>query len=115
MIDFASIKKTPCGRDCHYFGMRQGLTGIALHSFGVWDATSGTFEWCYDEQGRRLTYTNGNWFLHPTAEPIAPPPKRKVWAYCLRDRDGCIEELWLSDQGPDHHDEYDYCQEVEVP
>ena len=110
MIDFASIKKTPCARDCHYFGMRIGLDGSSLYCFGVW-SSCGVFEWCYNDEGQRLKLRDGKWVTDQGAEPIAPPPKRKVWAYFLNNE----LKIWLSDKGPDQFESVDYCQEVEVP
>ena len=115
MIDFASIEKTQCGRRCVYGGSVVSLRGKTTHRYAVWAPGTGWGQWVFDDQGRRLMEVNGVWVLDPNSEPIAPPPKRKVWAYCLRDIDGYIENLWLSDLGPDHHDEYDYYKEVEVP
>ena len=114
MIDFASIKKTPCGRDCHYFGKRLGVDSVALHCYGVW-SEHGVFEWCYNDAGQRLVFVAGKWVLAERAEPIAPPPKRKVWAYYRHDADSECRSIWLSDLGPEHHDNFDHCQEVEVP
>lgn len=112
MIDFASIKKTPCGRDCHYFGKRLGVDSVALHCYGVW-TEYGVFEWCYNDAGQRLLWTKRGWIIDPDIQPIAPPPKRKVWAYYLNDDDEL--KIWLSDLGPEHHDNFDHCQGVEVP
>ena len=108
MIDFANIKTTPCGKSCHYFGMRIGLDGSSLYCFGIW-TEHGVFEWCYNEEGQRMFLRHGKWVVDERAEPIAPPPKRKVFAYYL------AQEIWLSELGPEHHDEFDYCEEVEVP
>lgn len=109
MIDFASIEKTQCGRRCVYGGSVVSLRGKTTHRYAVWAPGTGWGQWVFDDQGRRLMEVNGDWVLHPNAEPIAPPPKRKVWAYYL------ANEIWLSDQGPDHHDEFEFHQEVEVP
>ena len=114
MIDFASIKKTPCGRDCHYFGKRIGVDGSTLHCYGIW-TEHGVFEWCYDDAGRRLVLVAGKWIVTSAAEPIAPPPKRKVWAYVADDNNIGYGTIWLSDLSPEHHDNFDHCQEVEVP
>ena len=114
MIDFASVKKTPCGRDCHYFGMRIGVDGVVLHCYGVWGEL-GVFEWCYDDKGQRLVFVSGRWVAAIAAEPIAPPPKRKVWAYVADDNNIGYGTIWLSDLSPEHHDNFDHCQEVEVP
>ena len=108
MIDFANIKTTPCGKPCHYFGMRIGLDGSSLHCFGVWNKY-GVFEWCYNDAGKRVFLRDGKWAIDQRAQPIAPPPKRKVWAYYLDGR------IWLSDLGPDKFARFDHCQEVEVP
>ena len=108
MIDFANIKTTPCGKSCHYFGMRIGLDGSSLYCFGIW-TEHGVFEWCYNEEGQRMFLRHGKWVIDERAEPIAPPPKRKVFAYYL------AQEIWLSELGPEHHNEFDYCEEVEVP
>ena len=107
MIDFANIKTTRCGKSCHYFGMRVGLDFSTLHCFGVW-TEYGVFEWCYNEAGQRIFLRHGKWAIDQGAEPIASPPKRKVWAYYL------AQVIWLSQLDPEHH-EFDYCQEVEVP
>ena len=107
MIDFANIKTTPCGRTCHYFGMRIGLDSTLLHCFGIW-TEYGVFEWCYDEAGHRMFLRDGRWVIDQGAELIKPPQERKVWAYQL------AQVIWLSQLGPEHH-EFDYCQEVEVP
>lgn len=107
MIDFANIKTTPCGKSCHYFGMRIGLDGSSLHCFGIW-TEYGVFESCYDEAGQRMFLRHGKWVIDQATQPIAPPQKRKVWAYYL------AHIIWLSQLGPEHH-EFDYHQEVEVP
>ena len=108
MIDFANIKTTPCGKSCHYFGMRIGLDGSSLYCFGIW-TEHGVLEWCYNDAAQRMFLRHDRWVVDQGAEPIAPPPKRRVWAYFL------AQEIWLSELGPEHHDEFDYCQEVEVP
>lgn len=113
MIDFASIETTPCGRRCVYGGSVVSLRGKTTHRYAVWAPGTGWGQWVFDDQGRRLMEANGEWVLHPNAEPIAPPPKRKVWAYYLNDDDEL--KIWLSDLGPQHHDNFDHCQEVEVP
>ena len=107
MIDFANIKTTPCGKRCEYFGIRIGLDGSPLHCFGIW-TEHGVFEWCYNDAGQRMFLLDGKW-VADLFNPIAPPPKRKVWAYYL------AQGIWLSELGPEHHDEFDYHQEVEVP
>ena len=112
MIDFLAIKKTPCGKDCHYFGMRIGLDGSSLHCFGIW-TEHGVFEWCYNDAGQRMFLIGRSWVIDQGAKPIAPPPKRKVWAY-YADNDHS-RGFWLSEKGPENHDNYDVCQEVEVP
>ena len=109
MIDFANIKTTPCGKSCHYFGMRIGLDGSSLYCFGIW-TEHGVFEWCYNDKGQRMFLIDGKW-VADLFSPIAPPPKRKVWAYFL-DSD---LKIWLSEKGPDQFDNFDHCQEVEVP
>ena len=108
MLDFAKFKTTACGKPCHYFGMRIGLDGTCLHCFGIW-TKYGVIEWCFNDAGQRVFLRHGKWVIDQGAEPIAPPPKRKVWAYYL-DR-----VIWLSELGPENHDEFDHCQEVEVP
>ena len=109
MIKFANIKTTPCGKSCHYFGMRIGLDGSSLHCFGIW-TEHGVFEWCYNDKGQRMFLLDGKW-VADLFNPIAPPPKRKVWAYFLDDE----LKIWLSDLGPDQFNNFDHCQEVEVP
>ena len=110
MIDFASIKTTPCGRACHYFGMRQGPDGSILHCFGVWSSAR-IPEWCYNDAGQHLSLRGGKWVADSMYEPIAPPPKRKVWAYCIYEE----SKIWLSESGPDQFDNFDHCEIVEVP
>lgn len=114
MIDFASIKTTPCGKVCHYFGKRTGADSVALHCYGIW-TEHGVFEWCYDDEGRRLLWVQGKWIVQADIKPIAPPSKRKVWAYILRDTSSGCRFMWLSDLGPTPYDKYDFCQVVEVP
>ena len=114
MIDFANIKTTPCGKSCHYFGMRIGLDGSSLYCFGIW-TEHGVFEWCYNEEGQRMFLRHGKWVVDERAEPIAPPPKRKVWAYYWKDNHSECRSMWLSELGPEHHENFGDCQEVEVP
>ena len=114
MIDFASIKKTPCGRACHYFGIRIGLEGSKLHCFAVW-TEYGVFEWCYNDAGQHLSLRGGKWVADSMYEPIAPPPKRKVWAYYKRDSGSEYGTIWLSEKSPEQEVEFDDCDEVEVP
>ncbi len=111
MIDFANIKTTPCGMRCEYGGSVISLRGKTTHRYAVWAPGTGWAQWVFDDQGRRLMEVNGDWAIHPNAEPIAPPPKRRVWAYFLDDE----LKIWLSDLGPDQFDNFDHCQEVEVP
>lgn len=115
MIDFESIKKTQCGRRCVYGGSVISLRGKTTHRYAIWVPGTGWGQWVFDDQGRRLMEVNGDWVLHPNAEPIAPPPKRKVWAYYLDDEDTEMRAIWLSEMDPEHHDNFDHCQEVEVP
>lgn len=116
MIDFESIKTTPCGKRCEYGGAVNSLRGKTTHRYAVWAPGTGWVQWVFDDQGRRLMEVNGDWVLYPNAQPIAPPPKRKVWAYYRHDADSECRSIWLSDQGPEHHDSFDYCeQDVEVP
>jgi len=81
MIDFASIKKTPCGRACHYFGKRIGLEGSTLHCFGVW-AEYGVLERCYNDAGQRLVLRGGKWVVDSRSDPIAP--NAELWANAPR-------------------------------
>ena len=103
MIDFANIKTTPCGKSCHYFGMRIGLDGSSLYCFGIW-TEHGVFEWCYNDKGQRMFLRHGKWVIDDLAEPIAPPPKQRVWAYFLDDE----LKIWLSNLGPDQFDNFDH-------
>lgn len=76
-IDFANIKKTVDGFDCHYFGMRESF-GSMIHCFGVFHPKDGVREVAYDSEGKRLRFDMGEWVLSLASNFQIVTPRRKV-------------------------------------
>lgn len=93
MIDFANIKHTTAGLECHYLGQRKS-GDQTLHRFAVINAVSEVICY-YDDAGRRVEFSGASgWVKVVDGHQIVKPP-RKIevtrWL-CFKYVLACVEE-----------------------
>jgi hypothetical protein len=75
MIDFANIKHTTAGLDCHYLSQRKSGDQV-LHRFAVVNSVSETICY-YNDNGRRIDFCGARgWVEVPDGHQIIKPPRR---------------------------------------